>query len=763
MAELTNLEKVRKLPWQLAGNAFNTVFFYTTVSGSIFVLFLNELGIGKSKIGFLLSLLPFCGLTAIFTARWVAHVGLKRIFLLFYGIRKLCIACLLFTPLILGKFGNNAAFLWVASCIFCFSICRAIAETAVYPWMQECIPDNIRGKFSSYTNILAQLCAIIAIAISGFIIGHFSGLNKFMYIISGGVLCGLLSLWCFFFVPGGGPVPDSNPDDSQFKEIFVSLQDLNFCKFIIGLGCILISYSALISFMPLYMKDKIGLSSGHVVWLDIGTYLGILVSCFFWGWCSDRFGSKPVMLLGAFLMLPIPLFCFLFPRDLSVSAASQLAIIISFLLGISSTAWNIGMMRYLFVDAVPPQKKTSYMAIFYASAGLFGGIAPLAAGALLDATEKIHAKFWFFTMDQYTPFFLFITLIFFIGIFFISKTRSGGALPMKRFMGIFTQGNPLAAVGGLIRYHYMPEEKNRVSITKKLGNANNPLSSRELIEALTDPSFDVRYEAIIAIANSKSAPEFEEALIQILNKEEPDLSFNAAWALGCTGGEAAIQALRHTLHSRYPSLRAKSARSLASLGDKKSIPLFIEYFLKEKSPGLKIAYAQSLGKLKCDKIIHEMLNFLAALKDPVIQSEMALALSRIVDKEENFISIWRKFQTEYDISALKMMESLKRQTKNTCYKNPDLRKIAEDACIAFSKEDNTLAIQLLGKFCGCLADSNSPLCALLKECQKRLNEFKTTRIEYIVLAFQCAEKKLDLIQANSLQDKKTTTPAPDIQ
>ncbi|MCC6458768.1 MAG: hypothetical protein IT328_27730, partial [Caldilineaceae bacterium] len=64
----TNVEKLRGLPWSIASNAANTVFVQYTFFGSIFVLFLSALGLSKSQMGFLLSLLPFFGLIALFVA-----------------------------------------------------------------------------------------------------------------------------------------------------------------------------------------------------------------------------------------------------------------------------------------------------------------------------------------------------------------------------------------------------------------------------------------------------------------------------------------------------------------------------------------------------------------------------------------------------------------------------------------------------------------------------------------------------------------------
>ena len=78
----TTVEKLRGLPWGVAWSMSNSVFAQYTFFGSIFVLFLDELGLDKGQIGSLLSLLPFLGIIAIFIASTEARIGYKRVFVI---------------------------------------------------------------------------------------------------------------------------------------------------------------------------------------------------------------------------------------------------------------------------------------------------------------------------------------------------------------------------------------------------------------------------------------------------------------------------------------------------------------------------------------------------------------------------------------------------------------------------------------------------------------------------------------------------------
>ncbi len=142
--------KIRALPWALLSGKLVSFFSLWTFGGSVFVLFLNELGLPKGRIGFVLSLFPFCGLIALGFAPVAARLGRKRVFLWGYGLRKPVMALLLLLPWVTGRFGPATAIGFLSAVIIVFAVLRALAETAIYPWMQEFIPNRVRGRFAAW-------------------------------------------------------------------------------------------------------------------------------------------------------------------------------------------------------------------------------------------------------------------------------------------------------------------------------------------------------------------------------------------------------------------------------------------------------------------------------------------------------------------------------------------------------------------------------------------------------------------------------------
>ena len=77
-----------------------------------------------------------------------------------------------------------------------------------------------------------------------------------------------------------------------------------------------------------------------------------------------------------------------------------------------ASGWSIGVNRLFFTAVVPVERKTTYLAVYYAWIGLVGGIGPLLAGQLLDYGATQKHEWHGVVIDIYTLlFFLHIALV----------------------------------------------------------------------------------------------------------------------------------------------------------------------------------------------------------------------------------------------------------------------------------------------------------------------------------------------------------------
>lgn len=728
----TDVEKRRYLPWYLAHSLANAIFAQLTFFGPVFILFLDELGLDKTRIGLLFSFIPFSGLVALFIAPAVARAGVKRIFITFWGIRKGVTSLLLFTPWVLARFGAELTFFYVAGIVALFALCRAIAETAFYPWYQEIVPNAIRGQFTAIVTVIDTLASILTLAGASLAISQMAGLQRFTLLLGIGVIFGVLCVACALPIPGGAP--GQHPRTAHLRQLRAAWADDNFRRYLGSLGLVTLALMAF-SFVPLFMREEVGLEEKEVLLLQVGVYTGGMLSSYLWGWAADRYGSRPVAQVVLFLMALLPIGWLWLPRHTPWS--NPIALLIAVSIGIANYGWQVSNNRLLFVSVVPPEHRIQYMALYYAWIGLLGGLGPLVGGIALDACADLKGQFLGFHLDPYAPLFVVSSLALLGGCLLLGRMRTESAMPARTLVGMFVRGNPFLAFRALIRYRLARHEPERIRIAEDLGQARSPLSAEGLLEALADPSFNVRYEALISIARTRPHPRLTQALIEILNSHRPDLSPAAAWALGRSGDPEGVPALRRALTSEYPLLRAQAARSLGQLGDRDSAAAIHALLRSESDPGLRVAYAAALGQLRAQAAATDLLISLRQNPDKAARAELALALARLLDLEGRFVEIWRRLDREAGAVLAQEAAHLTRWCRRLGKRGEvSLRPRLEEASQAFAQnelEKGSLALITAANALP-LERASTFHVELLRQVAQGLREWGAGRLEYALLA-----------------------------
>jgi predicted MFS family arabinose efflux permease len=527
--------------------------------------------------------------------------------------------------------------IFISAVLLVFALVRAVGVTAAFPWAQEYVPNSVRGKYTANSSVFTTIAALISISAASFVIGRSSGISGFMVLIAVGLGFGLLSVWLASFIPGGAPDPTASEEGGSFRALLNAAHDKTLWLYLGGVGLVTLANTPIASFLPLYMQEQIGLSQGNIVLLQNGSLIGGLMSTYLWGWASDRYGSKPVMISGILFRLLLPVAWFLMPRHSELSL--YVALGIAMMQGISDMGWAIGSGRILYVSVVPPEKKGEYMSLYYAFIGIVGGTSQLVGGQILALSQGIDGQFMSIALDQYTTLFVMGLVLLIISLFLLGAIRTKDEVSVREFAGMFLQGNPLLAMESVIRYSQARDERSMVTMTEMLGAAKSPLTVDELLEALADPRFNVRFEAIISIARTKSDPRLVRALRNVLEGSELSLSVVAAWALGRLGDVRALKSLRDGLNSDYRSIRAHCARALGTIGDRQVIPIFMERLKAEPDKGLQMAYASTLGKLQTKEAAPLLLDVLEDTRNHGARLELVLALVRIVGDEGSYIRL----------------------------------------------------------------------------------------------------------------------------
>lgn len=412
---------MRRLPWAFLHIAANAVFAHLVFAGPVFVLFLTELGLNKAQIGVLIALFPLAGLVSPLVAPLVARIGYKRTFVGLWGMRKVVAACLLLTPLVSARLGAGTTPIFVTTVFGIFALCRAVAETGLYPWLREFVPDRVRGRFVALDNIIFTLFGSFAVALAGIVIGRWTGLTGFMYLVAVAVPFGLAAVVAAAFIPGGRPLPAEQAGRFDLQAATGTLRDRAFVRFLGGLGLMVLATVPLNSFLPLFARERLGLPQANIFFLQNAILAGGLLSSYLWGWAADRWGSRPVMLTGVVMAAALPLIWLAVPQQGPTRFA--LALAVAFASGVAGPAWNIGSSRFLFIDVVPERAAGRYMATYYAWAGLTGAVGASLAGRVLESLPGTPGLASAPGLDAYVPMFMGSTVLALLSFLVLARTQ----------------------------------------------------------------------------------------------------------------------------------------------------------------------------------------------------------------------------------------------------------------------------------------------------------------------------------------------------
>ncbi len=249
----------------------------------------------------------------------------------------------------------------------------------------------------------------------------------------------------------------------------------------------------------------------------------------------------------------------------------------------------------------------------------------------------------------------------------------------------------------MIRFHLARDEHSTVLMTERLGQAKSQLTVDELLEALEDPRFNVRFEAIVSIARMPADQRLIDALVEILEGSELALTVVAAWALGRLGDQRAVEPLHRSLNSTYRSVRARIAHAaLGALGDREVAPLLLERLTKEEDKGLQMAYASALGNLQWVEATTKLLQLLAETENTGARLELALTLARIVGGEHNFVTLLRQVRSDPGTATAQALTTYRKRNEKKLSKTATTKLLECEEALARAEIDH--GCRLLGQF-----------------------------------------------------------------
>ena len=269
---------------------------------------------------------------------------------------------------------------WFVGIFALLGATAALAGIGWTSWIQEWVPDRLRGKYFGLRNQVLQVATAAFLITGGLLLRRYnSSVLAFQIVLLVAVALRIGSAW--FQHRMITPVLGAQLDDVKrpWREQLDTLRALPSFLWFIAFGAAWgFAANCIGPFYAVFMYKQLGLSVGVVMWLTVFTSVGGVLSYPAWGKLAHRFGNKPVIFFAMVTwQVQNFLWCFLTPDNAWLLYAMWI------FGGVMSAGVLLGMFNIL-LKLIPPSAKTSAISLNIAISSLVTAVAPMLGGLLLE-------------------------------------------------------------------------------------------------------------------------------------------------------------------------------------------------------------------------------------------------------------------------------------------------------------------------------------------------------------------------------------------
>lgn len=642
----------RSLTFSLIGGGFGSVWFlFTSPQQLLTILVKNNLGASSSVLGLFLGAMNIISIFHL--ASFFIYSRLKTIkpFYLTMGFIHRSQTFFISAASFYAAFGGDrriALYVIMASSLLTFTLGNT-AGSGWWAWMNRIVPPGRRSSYFGKRSSLAQtlnVLTFLAATISLDIFRHEVFL-VFGFIYLAAALLGVSETALHVSIPE----PRQSKEDRvppKFSTFLQPILNKNFRTLCIVAGITLMGINISAPFYIPMITDPAQIGA-PTLWVGIIYAISQLTWVLLiplWGTLMDRFGRKPVTMVGMIFPLSYLGYLFITPDNYHT-----LLPIIALTGGIFSPALYEGLNQVM-LSLVPKKNQTAYIAWYWALLGIIQGFGPVFGGFLLESSGDIHLLVYASILITALSFLLF------------NSVTTGKELKFRRLVS--TISSP-----GIIKAYFNIPILGKSTDTQKVGRAlqemnksQGSLALDEIIIRLDDADEEVREEAVKALGRIGTTGS-EEVLITYLSDPSSLVRVECARALGKMRSLRAVPNLIDALHSDDERLVEASARALGRIDSKDSAQALLNLFAEPRSIIIKAASAEGLSARKERlAVLHEVLSLCDQTTNPVIRKQLYISIGNIIGKPGEFYRYLTGTESAREEAVLKLFASTRRHLRS---------------------------------------------------------------------------------------------------
>ncbi|WP_395142747.1 MFS transporter [Armatimonas sp.] len=624
---ISRMEALRGLRISTQEALWATVFVVFT-GGAFQIGFARHLGASDLVLGLLAGLPAAVGLLQIPASLYTERRGERRQFVAFSaGAGRLLLATLALVALLpIPDSLKLVAFLIL---LILSSALLTITVPAWTSWMSDLVPGDARGRYFAGRNRLASIVAMLAPLPAAWLLDRLKPEIGFPLLFG---LAAIPAVVCFFLIlrqpepPMVRQVEKTNP----LKSLKAPFADPSFRRFLAFAGTVVVGQSLAGQFFMAWQVDKAGLELPYVVVQLIGAVASAasLATMPLWGYLADKYGGRPVLMIGSWLVLISPiLWCFTFPGQNWLNYPLMVTMNI-----VSGAGWAaVGLTQFnLLLSMTPDDKRGTYVAVFSAFTGIIGGVSPIVGGALMTVFADLRLPFG---LNNYKVMFLITDVVRVVALVLLHQLKVEDSQTTRFVLGQLVGTGTMGGFRRTQRLAKTTDAEAREETVRELGERKSSLAVEELVEALDDVAHAVRATAARAlgeIGDTRAVPSLTAKLFD----PAAAVGEEAAHSLGFLGDWSATSALEGAARGPNATVRVAALRALGRLADPSSAPTLIAALNPDRPTRCEAACTAlaAIGANLRPEDTAEAQQRLLALLVATVDQGMRLAAARAIEK-----------------------------------------------------------------------------------------------------------------------------------
>jgi HEAT repeat protein/MFS-type transporter involved in bile tolerance (Atg22 family) len=472
---------------------------------------------------------------------------------------------LLYVPFIaipLAPLLPQSKLLLLTACVAFASIATVFVGPVYNDWISQLVPESSRGFYFARRNAIAAAVGAVVGILGAATLDEFRARGYqnqgFTAVFALAIVCAFIS-WSFFLRMSD--LVRQHPARQTLAEgirgIGVPFKDRSFRPVLVFMAATMTGQAFAGNLFVAYGRESLGLNYQIIQYTAVFMAIGNIVAAAAWGFLVDKYGSKPLLVLGGFVIAVTPLpWVICLPHHPGLDAAILLPA--HFFMGIVWAGINLCQFSLLLTMA-KPEDRANYLGAAATVTALVGGVSPLLGGITMQWLRHEMPP-----ENAYRLVFIITAVLRLAAVGFLAavkEPRSTGVREALRDLG----GLSLGGVQVLRTLTRPADMATRESAMERAGSVKVALASDEIIKGLHDPLPKVRRRAAMALARLDDPRAVGELVHQI--NEHPDLlDEETIHALGAVGNLEAVGPLLKVLDSPRPLLRRAAARALGTIG-----------------------------------------------------------------------------------------------------------------------------------------------------------------------------------------------------